>query len=1057
MNRYQASLRAVWTVAFFGAILLFSPSVQAQVTTATLQGIVYDPSGAVIPGTEITLTSDATGQELTTSSSEGGEFAISFIQPGSYTIVLTADGFKATSVEGLQLASGQRANINYTLEVGATTETVTVTGAAPLMNTVNAEQDISLNETQVDELPMINRDITGILSLGTGAAIVGGWTMSINGLAPRGFTMTVDAVDAVPDAEFAALALYQNFNFIKGISLEAVAEVETSKNIFSAETGNTIAGNINLISKSGTNNLHGSLFEMYQSGGLHARNHIVGIKSPLVYHHYGASLGGPIIPNKTFYFGVFEGYRFNRLSPVSGEVWSRAMRQRIGQAVPAAQSYLNLFPEPSEPDGPNLDPSDATCGSDLPANTPCVPAVAFFRGVGTEQRRDDHAVIKVDHQVGSNNFLTFRYVRSRPLRQIPRLALGNWRQWDGIQENGAFTLTRIISPTLTSETRWGTNVNAINRLDGAYDANEIPFLRGFGGPGGGAEVFAKDGHTSTLEQTLAKTSGQHVIKFGGLFRYMSGTRINEEVPIYTYTTQADLLAGRIQEARYVFPLEKFTWRRWFGGVFVQDDIRLKPNLMVNIGLRWDYASVPRSHQNEGGMPNIFNRNGPFGLPGATLRHELGKQLLYRRQNRFWDAIYNMWSPRLGFAWTLDDQGKTVVRGGGGIFHMPHNIFAGPIDTMSNGPDLPSHLNVVGADNVANLGIQYGDPNEVGARLASAGSVIGGNSVDPRWSAPYSAQFTLGVQRQVTDDTVFDLSFVGNRGVHLIFNPTYNRPLPYTGGQQYSQVLGLEDFPSNFGFYQGGDSTGYHSLQTSLKRRFSRNLQLNLNYTYAWNWAHFRGDMTCCTGGNDPQTVWSPSRAQLYDLKNNRSPTHYHIRHRFTTDFYYEVPVPGGASSGMRHLLGGWSLAGIFEAASGTPLRITQGGTRSPGQRPDFVGPEHAAAIRPDWGSSNQGRYQYLNIDMFQSVETDEHRIALRPGTLSRYALYGPGLWNLDAAIVKRMQIKEGQNLQFRVDLFNALNHTVLGGIQTNSVSGTFGRLRSSRDGRRVQLTARFDF
>ncbi len=279
-------------------------------------------------------------------------------------------------------------------------------------------------------------------------------------------------------------------------------------------------------------------------------------------------------------------------------------------------------------------------------------------------------MVKVDHNADSNNFLTFRYVRSRPLRKIPRLMLGNWRTWDGIQENGAFTWTRIISPSLTSETRWCTNVNAINRLDGAYASGEIPFLRGFGGPGGGAEVFAKDGHTSTLEQNLSKTVGRHVIKFGGMFRYMSGTRINEEVPIYEYATQADLLSGRITAARYVFPLEKFTWRRWFAGGFVQDDIRLKPDLMVNLGLRWDYASVPRSNQNDGIKGNIFNRDGPFGRPGATLRTEMGKQLLFRPPHRFWDVIYNMFSPRLGFAWTLDDSGRTVVRGGAGIFSCP---------------------------------------------------------------------------------------------------------------------------------------------------------------------------------------------------------------------------------------------------------------------------------------------------------------------------------------------------------------------------------------------------
>ena len=1038
------------------AAALFQVGSSAQVTTATLQGLVLDPSGAAIPGAEVTLSNEATGQELSGASSMAGEFAITFVPPGTYTVLLTAEGFKSTSVEGLQLATGQRANVNYTLEIGATTETVTVTGAAPLMNTVNAEQDISLNETQVDELPMINRDITGILSLGTGAAMTdGGWTMSINGLAPRGFTMTVDAVDAVPDAEFAGLALYQNFNFIKGISIEAVREVETSKNIFSAETGNTIAGNVNLISKSGTNDFHGSLFEMYQSGGLHARNHIVARKSPLVYHQYGVSLGGPIARNKTFFFGVFEGYRFNRLTPLSGDVWSSGMRERIRQAVPAAQPYLDLWPAPTEEDGPDLDPSHTTCG-ELGPNVPCIQPTAQFAGNGTENRKDDHAVVKVDHNVNQSNFLTFRYVRSRPLRRIPRLQLGNWRTWDGIQENGAFTWTRLIGPSLTSETRWGTNVNAINRLDGAYAADEIPFLRGFGGPGdSGAEVFAKDGHTSTLEQNFSKTAGRHVIKFGGMFRYMSGTRINEESPIYTYATQSDLLSGRITSARYVFPLEKFTWRRWFVGGFVQDDIRLRPNFMLNLGLRWDYASVPRSSQNEGIDGNIFNRDGPFGRPGATLRTAIGRDLLFRPPNRFWDAIYNMFSPRLGFAWTLDDSGKTVVRGGAGIFYMPHNIFAGPIDVITNGPDVPSHLNVVG-DAVQNLGLQYGDPNEVGMQAATAAATIGGNSVDPQWAAPYSAQFTAGIQRQLTDSMVLDVGYVGNRGVHLIFNPTYNRLLPHTEGKLYSEVLGLQDF-QRFNFYQGADSTGYHSLQTSMKKRFSQNLQFNVNYTYAWNWAHFRGDMTCCTGGNDPQTVWSPTRGELYDMKLNRAPTHYHIRHRFTTDFYYEIPVPGNVQGAGRHILGGWTLAGILEMRTGTPLRITQGGTQSPGQRPDIASSSHAAAIRSNYTTAENGRYQYLDVGAFSLVPTDSHRIALRPGTLSRYAIYGPGLWNLDASIAKRIEISEAQRLMLRVDLFNALNNTVLGGIQTNAASGTFGRLRSSLDGRKVQLQIRFEF
>ena len=202
----------------------------------------------------------------------------------------------------------------------------------------------------------------------------------------------------------------------------------------------------------------------------------------------------------------------------------------------------------------------------------------------------------MDWNASSKDFLTFRYVGGTPLRRIPRTMIGNGRQWDGINQNGAFTWTRILSPTLTSETRWGTNVNAINRLDVAFAANKIPFLRGFGNPSEpGAEVFAKDGHTSTLTQNFSKTLGKHSMKFGGMYRYMSGTRVNEESPVYFFETQADLLASNITTARFVFPLEKFLWTRWFVGGFFQDDIRLTPKLMLNIGARWDYSSVVRSN------------------------------------------------------------------------------------------------------------------------------------------------------------------------------------------------------------------------------------------------------------------------------------------------------------------------------------------------------------------------------------------------------------------------------------------------------------------------------
>lgn len=1029
-------------IALCLGMAIFGAGLEAQVTTATVYGRVIDPSGAVIPEASISASNEATGLEYSTVTGSGGEFTITFLPAGTYSLAISAEGFRSYLETGLTLASGQRHNRDYGLELGATAETVTVTSEAPLMNTVNAEQDIALNQNQVAELPMINRDITGILTLGTGASLTdGGWTLSINGLAPRGFTMTVDAVDAVPDAEFAGMALYQNFNFIKGISVEAVQEVETSKNIFSAETSHTIAGNVNLISKSGTNALHGSLFEMYQSGGLHANNFLVGRKAPLVYHQYGGSIGGPIKKDELFYFFTFEGYRFGGKTPVPGDVWSSGMRQRILQAVPAAADYLALWPEPTEPDGPNLDPSNPACG-ELPANTPCLSPTSFWGGQGDERRTDDHFVAKSDWNASSRDFLTFRYVGGRPLRRIPRTMIGNGRQWDGQNHNGAATWTRILSPTMTSETRWGTNVNAINRLDVAFAANKIPFLRGFGHPSEpGAEVFAKDGHTSTLTQNFAKTMGKHSIKFGGMYRYMSGTRVNEESPAYTYETQADLLAGNITSARFIFPLEKFLWTRWFVGGFFQDDIRITPKFMLNLGARWDYASVVRSNQVDGNPNNVFNRDGPFGQPGASLANQ---GALFRRPDNAWDAYHRMFSPRVSFAYTLDDAGKTVIRGGAGIFYMPNNMFSGAIEILSNGPDAPVEL-TANELLVRELGLEYGDPNEAALAGAQSTGVISGSSVDPHRRPPYSLQYSFGIQRQLDRSTVWEIGYVGNRGVRMIYSPDWNRVVPNTGGLKVSEVMGLDgNFSQNFRYYQNADSTGYHSMQTSLKRRFADSFQYNMNYTYAWNWAHFRGDMTCCGRGHNPQS--------LSDLSANRSPSNYHVRHRFTTDFFWELPGKN-LQGAAKHIAGGWTVGGILELRTGNPIVVHSSTSTNPGARPDIL-TTHEQAVMSNWGPNQR---QYLVRDAFALPPTDDKGVNIRPGTISKNALYGPGLKNIDFVVQKNFYPGETQRLQLRIDFYNLFNAINFTSIQGNARSGTFGLLRRVAPPRRVQLMIRYSF
>ncbi len=977
----------------------------AQVTTATIYGIVLEPTGAAVPNATVTAIQEQTSLTKTATTNVRGEFSMSFLPVGSYTIKVEANGFKTYTETGLALSAGQKVNLTYQLELGTTTETVTVTTEAPLMNTVSAQQDVRLNTLQVSELPLARRDITNILNLGTGVS-AGGSTISLNGLPPRGFTFTVDGVDASPDEEFASLSLYQNFNYIKGVSVEAVKEVEVAKNIFSAEIAQTVSGNVNLITKSGTNAFHGSVFEYYQAGGLNAVNHFTSRKSSEVYHQFGGSLGGPIVPDKLFFFSTYEGYRKTAKSPVSGDVPSNWARQQITAAIPEAQTYFDLWPLPTGPEQPG-------------------DWVASYAGSGVEDRHEDQGNIRVDYNISDNNHLIARYTRGHPNYLRPRLAFGNSRTYVGMNENIAATFTRVWSPTLTSETRFGINRSKVDRSDGIYTAH-VPSIEVAGSPGAGGETFVKWGSTSTVEHNFFLVKGRHSIKFGGLYRWHLARRLNEEVPQYEYETLQDAIENRPTGSKFQFMLKPFEVRRWYTGVFLQDDIRVNPDLMVNLGIRYDYGDVPNERDDR-----LFNRDGPYGP--------------YRDPDSAWNAYYGMVSPRAGFAWTVGSDKKTVIRGGFGIFFIPFNLFSGPVEIVMNSPNEPVEARL-STNQLAQLGIHYPMWNSDVKPMIQKTGLTSDTAIDPNWENSYSLQWTLGIQRELTKTLVWDIAYVGNHGVKLIYSPYWNR---------VDRVTGLRE-NENFGqfrYYQSADSSIYDSLQTSLKKRFSKNLQFNVNYTYASNTSYFRGDYNCCGTSENPQ--------DLNRLDLNHGPTSYHIRHRFISDFLYDVPIPYPAdNAAAKGILGGWQLSGIFEAQTGQPLLITQSTSASPGGRPDFVGKSFDDAVLPNWDQPRaDGTYQYLNQAAFAQVPVSPvSKAMIRPGTLGRRSIYGPGMWNLDMAIAKNIDFGEGKRLQFRADFFNFLNHTVLSSVETNIRKGSaFGRIKGARPGRVTQLSLRFEF
>jgi hypothetical protein len=292
----------------------------AQTTTATVFGNINDPSGALVPGARVTMTNVSTGAEFQTTANDEGAFSFTFLPVGNYTISIEATGFKRFSESGLALGSAQTVRRTFVVTVGQVSESVDVTAETPLIQTATSNQQFQYTSLQVRELPTGQRNWTNLLNVMPGVQ-VGSEGVRLNGMPRNGFTFTVDGTDAESDPEQPAFGMSRGFgNVIRGVSLEAISEINVNKGIVPAEVNTSMGGNLNVITRSGTNQFHGSLFENYQSGGLNARNPFQATRPPLIFHQFGGSFGGPIIQNKLFFFGAYEGYRQTQKSRVTANV-----------------------------------------------------------------------------------------------------------------------------------------------------------------------------------------------------------------------------------------------------------------------------------------------------------------------------------------------------------------------------------------------------------------------------------------------------------------------------------------------------------------------------------------------------------------------------------------------------------------------------------------------------------------------------------------------------------------------------------------------------------------
>lgn len=977
------------------ALLAFlaAASMSAQVTTATLYGRITDPSGAGIPDARINLVNDENNARASGVSDSQGEFTIAFLPVGKYTISLEAKGFKGQKQTGVALSAGQRVGAEYRLELGSVSEVVEVSASTPLVNTISAEQREGKTETQVRELPLARRDWTNIIGLGTGITTQG-TGVSMNGLPGSGFRLTVDGTDAEGDPEVPSLGMAQNFNPIRTVSLEAIAELDVTKGIPSAELANTLSGGINIITKSGTNAFHGSLFLNNQIEDFAARPQFATIKGPLVYNQFGGSFGGPIVKNKLFFFGVFEAYRQRRALTITGQVPTAEFRARAIAAVPAYKPFFDLFP--------------------LPLSAPAGAITAFHVTNASNAGTDNHAVTRVDYHIKDNLMMSARYTRGRPQVESPRIVVPNPQVFSGIAESGTLNLIYSRS-SWSNETRFGANHNEVSRVDGIFTLG-LAGISGNLGFGTGGETLTRSGETLSWENVTARTLGRHNLKTGGIFLRRHARRDNVESPDMQYANEADFLANIPSRVQVTFGVLPFLMKQLSFGGFIQDDFRVNRRLTLNLGVRYDYVTVPE--ERDGRLFNLSNQGtGPL-LPG----------------NSIYKADRNNFAPRAGFAYNADQDSKTVIRGGFGMFVQPRNLFT-PIDLVQNAIDEPFRRVFSRAEAVQFPQLRYPVVNANVLPIVKGSPLAPSAAISENFPNAYSLQFQLGIQRQLSGSMVLETGYIGTRGLKLNMVRDLN---------QVDRVTGVRPIPTlaQFRYYDGSERSRYESWQTSLRKRMSSNVLFNVHYTWSKQLTFSDGDLVLNT--QRPQ--------DNNNLRIERGPGPTDIRHRFATDVLYELPLGRWANGSAfgRLALAGWQLSGIFNAQSGGAFHIGNPSS-TPGQRADYNGGQV-------YRDNPEADLFYINRSAFQEVpQFQASGASQRPGTLGRNSLRLPGFYNIDLGMAKNFHFSERLRFQLRGDLLNATNHTNFSGIDSNIRSANFGKFTGTRGARVIQLNGRLTF
>jgi outer membrane receptor protein involved in Fe transport len=994
------------------SLFLLPYTVSAQLPTATILGVVKDSTAAVIPGATLTARNVETGQIRTAITSGDGTYRMPALPVGNYEVRVEHPGFQTDVRRGLTLAVSEEAVVNFALQVGSMAETVSVTAEAPLVNTTTGSLGGLVGEQKVADLPLNGRNYIDLTFLQPGVqqhvnkssagANTGTW-FSSNGAPLRSNNYLLDGASMANIIGAAPASISGST-----LGVEGIREYRVVTNFFSAEYGMTMGSQMLIVTKGGTNNFHGSVFEYIRNSAMDARNFfdLKTLATPrrlpaFTRNNFGASAGGPIRKDKAFFFGVYEGLRerlgittVSNVIPASAKVDGGL----VPQIAPVIKPLLTLYPDPN-----------------LPRNQFTFPF--------SQPTTEDFGQMRVDQNFSANDTIFGRHTvdntdQIRPLA-FPQFSVigGSRSQFATLSEN------HVFSPSLLNTIRFSySRTNVHTTSPSGLIGPQFSFVPGLDsgtiniggvttlGPNATSPSLYKQ-NIFTWSDDLFYTRGRHSLKFGTLInryqQYILASGANYRGTV-TFASISSFLLG--QATNYIATTQGSILDRTYFyttlGFYGEDDYHVSSRLTLNLGLRYEFLTQPHEVRGHGAALRDVQHdaNTTLGVP-------------------FLNPSLKNFSPRLGFAWDVHGDGKTAVRGGFGLLYDIGNFGSAFTIGGAATPPFSTQSSVV---NPATFTVPFSfPPNAVGKALRTLDYLI---------PQTHLLQYNLTVERQLPWSTAVTVAYGGSRGIQIIRTVEGNPTVPQilADGRQFWPVNPPRTNP-NWGtieYKTGGGNSWYNSLQIGITKRLSKGLQFQSSYT----WAKVIDETQGQFGGDDNATSvfgTDPTHRQV-----DRGPADFDVTHnwRFNTIYQLPAPVSGGI---LGKALTGWRVSGILSLQTGYPFTVALNANRSRSgvngggggiDRPDLVPGRKNGNIVSGTTAGCLGVAPGLKLGT-PTLYFDPCAFTIPAagflGTAGRNSLFGPGLANLDFSLVKDTALKslgESGKLEFRAEIFNLLNH-----------------------------------